>query len=139
MMDRAILKGGVNLIDTAEQCESEIHPPPPPSHAAFFGTPPSPLPTAASDPIPSDKNRPEGSSEALVGDWLKKGTGRRKEIVIATKVGVSNIATSNKQTTRYPLGASNHQPTPPPSFPPFFPPPPHQPFRLPRSRAEGAS
>ena len=45
-----------------------------------------PHPHPAPDPIPSDKNRPEGSSEALVGDWLKKGEGRRKEIVIATKV-----------------------------------------------------
>ena len=45
-----------------------------------------PLPHPATDPIPSDKSRPEGSSEVLVGDWLKKGEGRRKEIVIATKV-----------------------------------------------------
>eukprot|EP00571_Detonula_confervacea_P010770 CAMPEP_0172297266 /NCGR_PEP_ID=MMETSP1058-20130122/353_1 /TAXON_ID=83371 /ORGANISM="Detonula confervacea, Strain CCMP 353" /LENGTH=498 /DNA_ID=CAMNT_0013006395 /DNA_START=131 /DNA_END=1630 /DNA_ORIENTATION=+ len=62
-MDKAILKSGVNLIDTAEQY-----------------------------PIPSDgKTASEGDSELAIGEWMKsrgldKGESRKK-VVIATKIG----------------------------------------------------
>ena len=61
-MDTAILKHGVNLIDTAEQY-----------------------------PIPSDGKRAnEGDSERVIGEWMKdrglvKGEGRKK-VVIASKI-----------------------------------------------------
>jgi aryl-alcohol dehydrogenase-like predicted oxidoreductase len=61
-MDTAILKHGVNLIDTAEQY-----------------------------PIPSDgKIANEGDSELVIGEWMKsrgleKGEGRRK-VVVASKI-----------------------------------------------------
>lgn len=58
MMDKAILEGGVNLIDTAEQY-----------------------------PIPSDIARPEGLSEEVIGRWLKDGdSSRRSQTVVATKI-----------------------------------------------------
>lgn len=63
MMDEAILNGGVNLIDTAEQY-----------------------------PIPSSQSKPEGSVETTIGKWLKQDKGRREKVVLATKItGGSNI------------------------------------------------
>jgi len=56
-MDRAILKSGINLIDTAEQY-----------------------------PIPSTDSKPEGLVETTIGKWLKKSPGRREKVVIATKI-----------------------------------------------------
>ena len=44
LMNRAVLERGVNLIDTAEQY-----------------------------PIPSSRERPEGSVETVIGRWLKQG------------------------------------------------------------------
>ncbi|CAJ1421721.1 unnamed protein product [Effrenium voratum] len=67
MMDRAILEGGVNLVDTAEQY-----------------------------PIPSDAVRPEGLTEEIIGRWLAKDKSRRKELVIATKItGGLNVNAQN--------------------------------------------
>lgn len=57
MMDRAILEGGVNLIDTAEQY-----------------------------PIPSDNLRPEGLTEEVIGRWFAKDRSRRERTVVATKI-----------------------------------------------------
>ena len=63
LLDRAVLKGGINLVDTAEQY-----------------------------PIPSDRQRPEGETERIIGTWLKKDAGRRKNLVIASKItGGANI------------------------------------------------
>jgi len=71
-MDKAILKSGVNLIDTAEQY-----------------------------PIPSDgKSANEGDSERAIGEWMKsrnlhKGDARSK-VVIATKItGGRNVTPKN--------------------------------------------
>jgi len=71
-MDTAILKNGVNLIDTAEQY-----------------------------PIPSDgKVAKEGDSEIVIGEWMRtrgfdKGEGRRK-VVIASKItGGRNVTPKN--------------------------------------------
>lgn len=71
-MDKAILKSGVNLLDTAEQY-----------------------------PIPSDgKIASEGDSELAIGEWMKsrnldKGEGRKK-VVIATKItGGRNVTPKN--------------------------------------------
>jgi len=73
-MDKAILKSGVNLIDTAEQY-----------------------------PIPSDdKTAFEGDSEKAIGEWMKsrnlhKGESRSK-VVIATKItGGRNVNPKNIQ------------------------------------------
>jgi aryl-alcohol dehydrogenase-like predicted oxidoreductase len=67
MMDRAILEGGINLIDTAEQY-----------------------------PIPSDWTRPEGSTESIIGSWLKKDKTRRDKVVIASKItGGRNVNAKN--------------------------------------------
>ncbi|KAL1514925.1 hypothetical protein AB1Y20_004004 [Prymnesium parvum] len=57
MMDRAILESGVNLIDTAEQY-----------------------------PIPSDRARPEGSTERIIGSWLSQAPSRRDKVVLASKI-----------------------------------------------------
>ncbi len=57
LMDRAILNDGINLIDTAEQY-----------------------------PIPSDSAHPEGLCEEVIGKWASLSKGRRKKIVIATKI-----------------------------------------------------
>ena len=63
LLDRAVLKGGINLVDTAEQY-----------------------------PIPLDRQRPEGETERIIGTWLKKDAGRRKNLVIASKItGGGNI------------------------------------------------
>ena len=57
LMDEAILKGGVNLIDTAEQY-----------------------------PIPSGQRAQEGDSELLIGKWLKQRNISRDKVVISTKI-----------------------------------------------------
>jgi hypothetical protein len=57
-MDAAILKGGVNLIDTAEQY-----------------------------PIPSDGvDAREGDTEIVIGKWMKDRKVPRSDVVIATKI-----------------------------------------------------
>ena len=43
-------------------------------------------------PIPSDRSRPEGLTEEVIGRWMAKEKGRRAKVVIATKItGGSNI------------------------------------------------
>eukprot|EP00438_Fugacium_kawagutii_P026793 Skav209679 [mRNA] locus=scaffold1603:85710:98860:- [translate_table: standard] len=67
LMDRAILEGGVNLVDTAEQY-----------------------------PIPSDGLRPEGATEEIIGKWVAKDKTRRDKIVVATKItGGLNVNAQN--------------------------------------------
>lgn len=67
MMDRAILEGGVNLVDTAEQY-----------------------------PIPSDALKPEGLTEEIIGKWVAKDKTRRDKIVVATKItGGLNVNAQN--------------------------------------------
>ena len=56
-MDEAILKGGVNLIDTAEQY-----------------------------PIPSGRRAQEGDSELVIGKWMKQRNVSRDKVVISTKI-----------------------------------------------------
>ena len=67
-MDQAILKSGVNLIDTAEQY-----------------------------PIPSgEAGVAEGDSERLIGDWIKDRNVARDKVVIATKItGGRNVTPQN--------------------------------------------
>ena len=66
-MDEAILKSGVNLIDTAEQY-----------------------------PIPSGGSAQEGDSEKLIGKWMKERKVRREDVVIATKItGGRNVNPRN--------------------------------------------
>lgn len=66
-LDEAVLNSGVNLIDTAEQY-----------------------------PIPSSRSRPEGLVETVIGNWIKKGIGRRSKLVISTKItGSSNVNRKN--------------------------------------------
>ena len=66
-MDEAILKGGVNLLDTAEQY-----------------------------PIPSGKSAQEGDTERLIGKWMKERTVKREDLVIATKItGGMNVTPRN--------------------------------------------
>mmetsp|Transcript_18638 Transcript_18638/g.42594 ORF Transcript_18638/g.42594 Transcript_18638/m.42594 type:complete len:313 (-) Transcript_18638:765-1703(-) len=67
-MDEAILNGGVNLIDTAEQY-----------------------------PIPSGGNGlNEGGSEELIGRWMKSRKVKREDVVIATKItGGRNVTPRN--------------------------------------------
>lgn len=68
MMDEAILKHGVNLIDTAEQY-----------------------------PIPSDGSRArEGDTERCIGKWMKDRKVARDKVVIATKItGGRNVTPQN--------------------------------------------
>lgn len=67
MMDRAILEGAVNLVDTAEQY-----------------------------PIPSDALKPEGLTEEIIGKWVAKDKTRRDKIVVATKItGGLNVNAQN--------------------------------------------
>ena len=75
-LDYAVLENGVSLIDTAEQY-----------------------------PIPSDRNHPEGYTEAIIGNWIAKDRARRREkVVIATKItGGSNV---NKKNIRKDLEQS---------------------------------
>ena len=69
-MDEAILKGGVNLIDTAEQY-----------------------------PIPSGGrggNAQEGDSELLIGKWMKERKVPMENVVVATKItGGRNVTPKN--------------------------------------------
>lgn len=67
-MDEAILKRGVNLIDTAEQY-----------------------------PIPSDgRSALEGDTEKVIGTWMKDRKVDRKDVVIATKItGGRNVNPTN--------------------------------------------
>lgn len=66
-MDEAILGRGINLVDTAEQY-----------------------------PIPSDRRRPEGRTEEIIGSWLAKDKSRREKMVIATKItGGANVTKKN--------------------------------------------
>jgi aryl-alcohol dehydrogenase-like predicted oxidoreductase len=69
-MDEAILQGGVNLLDTAEQY-----------------------------PIPSDGvTAQEGDSERLIGKWIKDRKVSRDKVVIATKItGGRNVTPKNIQ------------------------------------------
>jgi aryl-alcohol dehydrogenase-like predicted oxidoreductase len=67
-MDEAILKRGVNLIDTAEQY-----------------------------PIPSDgRTAVEGATETMIGNWMKDRKVPRSDVVIATKItGGRNVTPRN--------------------------------------------
>lgn len=66
-MDEAILKSGVNLLDTAEQY-----------------------------PIPSGKNSREGDTETVIGNWIKDRKVPREKVVIATKItGGRNVNPKN--------------------------------------------
>lgn len=66
-MDTAILQGGVNLIDTAEQY-----------------------------PIPSDGRVQEGDTERVIGTWIKNRKVSRDKVVIATKItGGRNVTPKN--------------------------------------------
>jgi aryl-alcohol dehydrogenase-like predicted oxidoreductase len=56
-MDTAILKGGINLIDTAEQY-----------------------------PIPTGFKSKEGDTERIIGKWMKDRKVPRENVVIATKI-----------------------------------------------------
>merc|ERR1719223_1663183 len=67
LMDTAILKGGINLIDTAEQY-----------------------------PIPTGYKSKEGDTERITGKWMKDRKIPRENIVIATKItGGRNITPQN--------------------------------------------
>jgi aryl-alcohol dehydrogenase-like predicted oxidoreductase len=57
MLDLAVLEHGVSLIDTAEQY-----------------------------PIPSDRSRPEGETERIIGAWLAQDRRRRERVVLASKI-----------------------------------------------------
>ena len=75
LLDRAVLRSGINLVDTAEQY-----------------------------PIPSDRGRPEGDTERIIGNWIKKEAGRRRKLVIASKItGGRNI---NRRTIEADLRGS---------------------------------
>ena len=75
LLDRAVLRSGINLVDTAEQY-----------------------------PIPSDRGRPEGDTERIIGNWIKKEAGRRQKLVIASKItGGRNI---NRRTIEADLRGS---------------------------------
>eukprot|EP00529_Nitzschia_sp_RCC80_P023866 CAMPEP_0113445202 /NCGR_PEP_ID=MMETSP0014_2-20120614/3065_1 /TAXON_ID=2857 /ORGANISM="Nitzschia sp." /LENGTH=464 /DNA_ID=CAMNT_0000336247 /DNA_START=162 /DNA_END=1556 /DNA_ORIENTATION=- /assembly_acc=CAM_ASM_000159 len=67
-MDEAILKSGVNLIDTAEQY-----------------------------PIPSDgRGASEGDTELVIGQWMKDRKVKREDVIVATKItGGSNVTPRN--------------------------------------------
>lgn len=66
-MDEAILKRGVNLIDTAEQY-----------------------------PIPSGGRSSEGDTERVIGSWIQDRKVPRSDVVIATKItGGTNITPKN--------------------------------------------
>ena len=68
-MDQAILKHGVNLIDTAEQY-----------------------------PIPSDDSAREGDTERCIGKWLRERPIARSDVVIATKItGGRNVTPKNME------------------------------------------
>mmetsp|Transcript_45991 Transcript_45991/g.55771 ORF Transcript_45991/g.55771 Transcript_45991/m.55771 type:complete len:360 (+) Transcript_45991:106-1185(+) len=68
-MDEAILKNGVNMIDTAEQY---------------------PIPSGGPDRIP------EGATETVIGKWIKDRGVKRERVVIATKItGGRNVTPRN--------------------------------------------
>ena len=72
-MDEAILKRGVNLIDTAEQY-----------------------------PIPSGGRASEGDTEKVIGSWIKDRKVPRSDVVVATKItGGSNITPRNIRKVRF--------------------------------------
>jgi len=72
LMDLAVLENGVNLIDTAE-----------------------------SYPIPSDRQRPEGLTEEIIGRWMAKDAGRREKVVVASKItGGRNIKLDCEQSLK---------------------------------------
>mmetsp|Transcript_20003 Transcript_20003/g.60572 ORF Transcript_20003/g.60572 Transcript_20003/m.60572 type:complete len:375 (-) Transcript_20003:1074-2198(-) len=67
MLDAAVLDGGVNLVDTAEQY-----------------------------PIPSGGRSPEGYTEEIIGRWLAQDKSRREKLCVATKItGGRNINRQN--------------------------------------------
>ena len=67
MLDRAVLRGGINLVDTAEQY-----------------------------PIPSSAAHPEGDTERILGSWMAKDKTRRQKLVIASKItGGRNVNRAN--------------------------------------------
>jgi len=67
LLDRGVLEGGLNLIDTAEQY-----------------------------PIPSSREKPEGRTEEIIGSWLRKEPGRREKLLIASKItGGQNVTKQN--------------------------------------------
>ena len=67
MMDKAILGGGINLLDTAEQY-----------------------------PIPSSPQRPEGLVERTIGKWMARSPDRRAKVIISTKItGGRNVNRQN--------------------------------------------
>ena len=67
LLDRAVLGSGINLIDTAEQY-----------------------------PIPSDRMRPEGDTERIIGSWLRQDRSRREKVVLASKItGGRNVNARN--------------------------------------------
>ena len=70
LLDKAVLQGGINLIDTAEQY-----------------------------PIPSDGvTASEGDSERVIGQWLKSRKVPRDQVVISTKItGGRNVTPRNIQ------------------------------------------
>ena len=81
LLDRAVLRSGVNLVDTAEQY-----------------------------PIPSDRAHPEGTTERIIGSWLKKDAGRRQKLVLASKItGGRNV---NRRTLEADLQADPDPPWP---------------------------
>ena len=68
-MNRAILERGVNLIDTAEQY-----------------------------PIPSDRARPEGTTERIIGEWLAKDGVEPEKVVLSAKI--TGGANARNETSR---------------------------------------
>ncbi|KAJ1446553.1 putative aldo/keto reductase family protein, partial [Pelagophyceae sp. CCMP2097] len=67
MLDRGVLEGGINLLDTAAQY-----------------------------PIPSGAGAPAGRTEEIIGSWIRKSAGRRNKIVIASKItGGRNVNKRN--------------------------------------------
>ena len=71
-MDEAILKNGVNLIDTAEQY-----------------------------PIPSGESAQEGDCERVIGKWMKDRKVPRENVVIATKITGGRCENTQKHFNFY--------------------------------------
>ncbi|KAK7254187.1 aldo-keto reductase [Aureococcus anophagefferens] len=89
LLDRGVLEGGINLIDTAEQ----VWRPRPSIARASPAITPFPPPQY---PIPSSRDKPEGATEEIIGSWLAGGKGRRDKVVLASKItGGRNV---NKRT-----------------------------------------
>ena len=69
LMDRAILEGGINLIDTAEQY-------PIPGNPGAFSV--------------------DGDTERIIGSWLQQDKSRRERVVLASKItGGRNVNAAN--------------------------------------------